>query len=260
MRVSDASGTKVATWVRLYALSIALILLLVGAYFVYGGFQLISLGGSSYYLPAGAVLIAAAVLMARADVRAGHLYLAFYLVTLVWALWETGLQFWPLAARLGMFAVLGLLIALCLPKLHGASAVKNIRPISYGVSAVLAVALVAAFVSAFSPVWLVTPTYKPTVAADYKPENEPDRWVGFGRTPSGEQFAPYSQINRSNINKLEVAWTFHTGDITGNGSENQNTPLQIGNILYPCTPTNQFFCRPRRYRRTAMALRSRRQT
>ncbi|WCA72668.1 hypothetical protein G6L97_23640 (plasmid) [Agrobacterium tumefaciens] len=87
----------------------------------------------------------------------------------------------------------------------------------------------------------VKPTTKPAIAADYKPENEPDQWVGFGRTPAGEQFAPYSQINAENVKNLEVAWTFHTGDITGNGSENQNTPLQIGNILYPCTPTNQVF-------------------
>jgi glucose dehydrogenase len=101
--------------------------------------------------------------------------------------------------------------------------------------------VVAAFVSAFSPIWLVKPTYTPAVAQDYKPENEPDSWVGFGRTQTGEQFAPYSQIDRSNIDKLEVAWTFHTGDVTGNGRENQNTPLQIGNILYPCTPTNQVF-------------------
>ena len=136
-------------------------------------------------------------------------------------------QFWPLAARLGMFAVVGLLIALCLPNLRGASKVKHIRSISYTVSAVLAVSVITAFVSAFSPIWLVKPTTKPAIAADYKPENEPDQWVGFGRTPAGEQFAPYSQINAENVKNLEVAWTFHTSDITGNGSENQNTPLQI---------------------------------
>lgn len=241
MPVANAGVSKVSLLIRLYTLFLAAILLLVGAYFTYGGYQLVALGGSLYYLLAGLVLVFAAFLLMRADVRVGHLYAAFFILTMLWALWETGLQFWPLAARLGMFAVIGFLIALCLPKLRGASTIKYIRPISYGASAVLAVAVVAAFVSAFSPIWLVKPTYTPAVAQDYKPENEPDSWVGFGRTQTGEQFAPYSQIDRSNIDKLEVAWTFHTGDVTGNGRENQNTPLQIGNILYPCTPTNQVF-------------------
>lgn len=241
--VANTMDTKVPVWTRLYALLVAMVLLLVGAYFIYGGYQLITLGGSLYYLLAGAVLVVAAILMARADVRVGHLYAAFYLVTVIWAIWESGFKFWPLAARLGMFAVIGLLIALCLPRLRGASAVRHIKPISYGTSGIFAVGLVAAFVSAFNPIWLVKPVAgnAPTVASDYRPENEPDQWVGFGRTQTGEQFAPYNQIDRGNIDKLEVAWTFHTGDMTGNGRENQNTPLQIGNILYPCTPTNQVF-------------------
>lgn len=239
--ISTGPGTKVPSGARLFAFFLALIIFAIGTYFLYGGYQLMVLGGSLYYLVAGIALIATAYLLARADARAGYLFAAFFVVTLLWALWESGLQFWPLAARLGMFTVVGLLIALCLPNLRGASKVKHIRSISYTVSAVLAVSVITAFVSAFSPIWLVKPTTKPAIAADYKPENEPDQWVGFGRTPSGEQFAPYSQINAENVKNLEVAWTFHTGDITGNGSENQNTPLQIGNILYPCTPTNQVF-------------------
>ncbi|RYD21384.1 MAG: membrane-bound PQQ-dependent dehydrogenase, glucose/quinate/shikimate family, partial [Spirochaetia bacterium] len=238
---SSITNTQLSLGARLFALLIGLVLLALGAYFLYGGYQLMVLGGSLYYVVAGIVLIATACLLARADVRAGYLYVAFFVATLVWALWESGLQFWPLAARLGMFAVIGLLIGLCLPSLRGASGINRIRPISYGVSTVLAVGVIAAFISAFSPIWLVKPTSTPALASDYKPESEPNQWVGFGRTPSGEQFAPYSQINRNNVKDLEVAWTFHTGDITGNGSENQNTPLQIGNILYPCTPTNQVF-------------------
>jgi glucose dehydrogenase len=81
----------------------------------------------------------------------------------------------------------------------------------------------------------------PEIAADYKVSSEPTNSVGFGRTPSGEQFAPYDQITRDNVAKLKIAWTFRSGDITGNGRENQNTPLQIGNTLYACTPTNQVF-------------------
>ena len=50
------------------------------------------------------------------------------------------------------------------------------------------------------------------------------------------------QITRDNVKDLQVAWTFRTGDTpvspTGNGAEDQQTPLQIGNTLYLCTPHN----------------------
>lgn len=239
--VSDLGPARESPGLRAYANVLAVILLLVGGYLAYGGVKLAALGGSIYYILAGAVHIAAAILMFKKNVRVGQLYLAFFVVTIVWALWETGLAFWPLAARLGMFAVFALLIALCLPRLRGAATIARIRPASYGAAAVLAVGLVATFVSAFSPSWTTRPEHTPAVASDYKPGAEPSQWTGFGRTPKGEQFSPDTQINAGNVKQLEVAWTFHTGDITGNGRENQNTPLQIGNTLYPCTPTNQVF-------------------
>ncbi len=239
--VLEFNGTKVPIAVRIYTFIVSAVMLLVGAYFIYGGAKLISLGGSLYYLPAGIALIASAVLLLRSDLRGAYLYAAFFLVTVLWALWESGLQFWPLAARLGMFAVIGLLVAIWVLVQPSARPQTRLRQTTYGLAGVTVLGLIAAFVSSFSPIWLVKPTYKPAVAADYKPNTEPDNWVGFGRTTSGEQFAPYSQITRDNIKDLTVAWTFHSGDLSGNGRENQNTPLQIGNTLYPCTPTNQVF-------------------
>ncbi|HEX5934761.1 MAG TPA: membrane-bound PQQ-dependent dehydrogenase, glucose/quinate/shikimate family [Pseudorhizobium sp.] len=235
------SAAPVGAGPRICASLVGVLSAIVGGYFIYGGIQLLSLGGSLYYLPAGAALVATAILLFRADARAGYVYFAFFLVTIAWALWEVGFHFWPLAARLGMFAVLGLLIALCMPKLSGAERIGHVRPISYGTAGVLAVGVLLAFISAFGPIWLVKPSYEPEVAADYDPANEPANWVGFGRTTTGEQFAPDTQITHDNVSQLEVAWTFHTGDPGGNGRENQNTPLQIGNTLYPCTATNQVF-------------------
>ncbi|MBA3043459.1 MAG: membrane-bound PQQ-dependent dehydrogenase, glucose/quinate/shikimate family [Gammaproteobacteria bacterium] len=238
---STLSRPPVGPRTRIYAFLIGVISAIAGGYFIYGGFQLLSLGGSLYYLPAGAALVATAILLFRADARAGHMYLAFFLATAAWAFWEVGFQFWPLAARLGMLAVLGLLIALCMPKLSGAERIRHVRPISYGTAGVIAVFVLLAFISAFGSIWLVKPSYEPEVATDYDPTKEPANWVGFGRTTTGEQFAPDSQITRDNVSQLEVAWTFRTGDPGGNGRENQNTPLQIGNTLYPCTATNQVF-------------------
>src|SRR6185436_1101048 len=63
-------------------------------------------------------------------------------------------------------------------------------------------------------------------------------WRYYGRDPGGARYAPVDQINRDNVEKLKVAWTFHTGEKPNRGSQDQNTPLQVGDTLYVCTPTN----------------------
>lgn len=63
-------------------------------------------------------------------------------------------------------------------------------------------------------------------------------WRFYGRDAFGSRYAPFDQIHRGNVGSLEVAWTFRTGDIAANGSEDQNTPLQVGDTLYACTPRN----------------------
>lgn len=236
---SPAIGASVAT--RIIAGLIALILLAIGGYFIYGGIELLSIGGSPYYIVAGIILLITAALLVMLRIQAAYLYAAFFVATALWSFWEVGFRFWPLAARLGMFAVGGLLIALVVPCFPRARAVAGFRKLSYATAALTAAGLVAAFASAFFPIWIVKPGHTPEVAVDYDASSEPDSWVGFGRTASGEQFAPYDQITRENVGNLEVAWTFRSGDITGNGRENQNTPLQIGNTLYACTPTNEVF-------------------
>jgi quinate dehydrogenase (quinone) len=64
-------------------------------------------------------------------------------------------------------------------------------------------------------------------------------WAHWGNTTHGDRFAALDQINKQNVNQLQVAWVAHTGDIpqsNGSGAEDQNTPLQIGDTLYVCTP------------------------
>ena len=106
---------------------------------------------------------------------------------------------------------------------------------------VLALGLVAALITAFQPIWSVKPTAAPELAQGYQPGDDGANWTNYGRTPDGTQFAPLDQITPDNVSKLKVAWTFRTGDFSYGGAENQNTPLQIGNVVYACTPTNQVF-------------------
>ena len=74
------------------------------------------------------------------------------------------------------------------------------------------------------------------------PDAEQKNWEHYGNTPGGSRFVALDQITRDNVDKLEVAWTYHTGDTPispgNNGAEDQQTPLQVGDKLFLCTPHN----------------------
>src|SRR5690606_37922141 len=66
-------------------------------------------------------------------------------------------------------------------------------------------------------------------------------WAHYGNTEGGSRFAALDQNNRGNVDKLQVAGTYNTGDVAisdGNGAEDQLTPLQLGDKVFICTPHN----------------------
>ena len=59
-------------------------------------------------------------------------------------------------------------------------------------------------------------------------------------------FSPLTQITKTNVADLEVAWTHQSGDFfDGSGSSKvtalQVTPLVVNDKLYYCTPSCAFF-------------------
>lgn len=71
-------------------------------------------------------------------------------------------------------------------------------------------------------------------------------WPHYGAQIDGGRFSPADQIDADNVDQLEVAWTYHTGDLLlnseeGYGTSFQNTPIVIGDTLYGCTPFNRIF-------------------
>jgi quinoprotein glucose dehydrogenase len=69
-------------------------------------------------------------------------------------------------------------------------------------------------------------------------------WPTYGNDPGGMRYSPLTQIDRGNVSKLKVAWTFHTGDIS-DGSHDQRrsgfeaTPILIDGTLYFATGFNR---------------------
>jgi quinoprotein glucose dehydrogenase len=60
-------------------------------------------------------------------------------------------------------------------------------------------------------------------------------WKMFGGGPENIHYSTLSQINRDNVNQLQVAWTHDTGDAFSN-SEMQCNPIIVDGILYATTP------------------------
>jgi len=88
------------------------ILLLVGLPLAAGGAWLLALGGSSYYFIAGAVTAGSGILLILRRKAGTRLYGLLFLGTVLWSLWEVGLDGWALMPRLALLALLGLMLLL----------------------------------------------------------------------------------------------------------------------------------------------------
>jgi quinoprotein glucose dehydrogenase len=79
----------------------------------------------------------------------------------------------------------------------------------------------------------------PSLSLDSEQYSE---WSTFLGDKASTQYSSLQQINRSNVNQLEVAWTFSTGDlIDGVRTEIQANPIIIGDTLYSTSPLKKLF-------------------
>jgi len=64
-----------------------------------------------------------------------------------------------------------------------------------------------------------------------------DDWRVTGGEPGNSRYSALAQIDTSNVARLRVAWTYHTGDLPPDGhGEIQATPIVVSGILYTTTP------------------------
>ena len=69
-------------------------------------------------------------------------------------------------------------------------------------------------------------------------------WPVHGATPEGTRYSSLTQINRSNVDDLEIAWRYQTGEMSRRGekfaqSKDQNIPVTVAGNLVVCTPFNR---------------------
>jgi PQQ-dependent dehydrogenase (methanol/ethanol family) len=65
-----------------------------------------------------------------------------------------------------------------------------------------------------------------------KAANDPNQWVMQAGNDANTRYSKLSQINASNVKKLQVAWTFSTGVLRGH----EGGPLVVGDVMYVHTP------------------------
>ncbi len=70
-----------------------------------------------------------------------------------------------------------------------------------------------------------------------------EEWSAYGGTTDGQRFSALKQITKDNVKDLEVAWTYHTGDLRQGDDATEYTfeatPLKANGMLYFCTPHNE---------------------
>jgi len=62
-------------------------------------------------------------------------------------------------------------------------------------------------------------------------------WPVYGGTPENNHFSSLTQINRKNVKRLRVAWTFDTEESGGL----QTSPIVVNGVLYGLTPSQKVF-------------------
>ncbi|UJW74106.1 glucose/quinate/shikimate family membrane-bound PQQ-dependent dehydrogenase [Rhizobium sp. SL42] len=225
----------------------AIIFGVLGLVLAVGGGQLLLLGGSLYYLVAGIVLLLTAVLLLLRRAEALWLYGLFIVGSLAWAIWEVGFDWWQLGTRGGLVVVLGLWLMVPalrrqLGPIHRRGRVAaNGWPLALPVLLAIAVAVFSMTQDPYDRAGAL-PTEQVAAAPSLGGDVPDGDWHQYGRTPYGQRYSPLTQINTDNVDKLEVAWTYQTGDVKlpedVGETTYQVTPLKVGNTLYLCTPHN----------------------
>jgi membrane-bound PQQ-dependent dehydrogenase (glucose/quinate/shikimate family) len=208
----------------------AAFLLSVASYFLIKGSTLMSMGGSWYYVVAGLAMAAVAVLMVLRNVWAARIWAALVGVTVVWSLWEAGLDFWPLLTRLAAFVVVGLWFIAPWTRALFVRGPERVAP--QGVARWNLAALGAGALALIIAAFIGFPVQQGSrfgndgvVSAD---------WTAYGNTTLGTRFSTLDQINTQNVRHLSQQWSARTRV----PYDFKDTPLAIDGVVYICTAGN----------------------
>lgn len=222
------------------------VLALIGLLLLAGGIWLAVSGGTLYYIIAGIGFLVSGVLAWRFDPAALWAYALVVAGSMIWAVSEVGLDWWALAPRGDVIVVMGVILGL--PFVFGAMLLPRWPVLGRrgGVIALwgsIAVSVFVAVVAMFVPSNDLAGTAPAARQSAELPASVavPDgEWHSYGRSAYGQRFSPLKDITPENVDQLEVAWSYQTGEVRDGEDPGETTyevtPLMVGNSLYLCTP------------------------
>lgn len=239
----------IARWPLAVRTVLSLAFLMIGLALGAGGIWLAILGGSLYYALAGLACAVIGLLLFLRSRWSYWVVAGLHLATIVWALFEVGLDWWALVPRENLVALASVVLAL--PWIAGCFKPDVKSPVfqrgyilllaSVGLSVVIAV---AALIASPHDTAGDLPE-RSTRIQDIASVAAGKDWTAYGGTWSGTRYSTLDQITAGNVDKLQVAWTFRTGDSRKEGDPVETTyevtPLKIGNLVYLCTPRDLVF-------------------
>ena len=163
-----------------------ILLFVIATPIILGGAQLVSLGGSFYYLLAGILLVASGRRLWVADPMGSMIYGGLLVATVAWAFLESGTNLWALAPRILPLAAIG--IWFLTPWLRKVLYNGNPPPlfqstVSRGVVAFVAVVTVGVLIAGSG--WEVIPL---TERSGINTVNTQTDWPSYGNTPGGSRY------------------------------------------------------------------------
>lgn len=209
----------------------AILLLLIGLLLSVPGGFLVYLSGSPYYVLAGLATLATAWFVIRRSPKALPIYGAILAVTVVWSVYEAGLDLFAILPRVAAWSVLGLYFLTpwyqqsLKSTEKGGPAVPSRWLVGGPVLASVALLLVASFQGYAQNGTGTVRNPAGQLASD---------WRHYGNTPGGTRFAAIDQINTDTVSGLEEVWRYRTGL----EEDFKATPLAVGGRLYLCGAAN----------------------
>ena len=209
----------------------AIVIGIFAAALFWQGATLLGMGGTPYYLVAGLAMLVAAWDLFCGRPRGFVIFSGVLLLTLAWAVYESGSGFWTVGSRIwiiGLFAVW-----LCLPMIRRGLWPQPI-PKLFSLRSVQLSAVASALVLGAMCVNQFSGTNVDFEPKEYGPAQNASDWNAYGGNKAGTRYAPFETITADNVNHLQRAWEVRTG-VAGRFS---GTPLQIGDGIYLCTAQN----------------------
>ncbi|MBK0092724.1 membrane-bound PQQ-dependent dehydrogenase, glucose/quinate/shikimate family [Erwinia sp. S59] len=217
----------------------SIVLAILALALLYMGGKLLMLGGSAFYALMAVGLLITAILLFRNQRSALTLYAVLMWITLAWIIWEVGFDKWQWIPRGDLFGVIGLWLAMpwvVKPLYQGE---RRFHTFLGGTVIVMIVVVIGlCFYDPLPQAGTISNAREQ--ASEQGAAND---WTAYGGTTDGQRFSSLNQITKENVQNLEVAWTYHTGDLRQDADASEYTfeatPVKANGMLYFCTPHNE---------------------